>query len=724
MDDGTLIVKTKIDTDGVDEGLKEVEKKAEKSSGKASTAFSGIKSAAVTGLKVAGAAIGAATTAMAGFAGASVQAGQEFDSAMSQVAATMGKTTDELNNEIVKVGEFEGSLRDFAQEMGSTTAFSATEAAEALNYMALAGYDATTSVEMLPNVLNLAAAGGMELAAASDMVTDAQTALGLSIDDTTALVDKMAKASSKSNTSVSQLGDAILTIGGNAKSLAGGTTELATTLGVLADNGIKGSEAGTHLRNIMLAMNPTTDAAAEAWKQLGVSAYDTDGNLRPLQDTFLDLSKAMDGMSTQKRTETLSNLFNKTDLASINALLDTQAGRWTELGAAIDDSVGSAEQMANTQLDNLAGDITLFQSALEGTKIAVSEGLTPTIREFVQFGSEGLSNLTTAFKEDGLNGAMEAFGQILTEGLNMIVAKLPELVEAGAQLLGSLVQGIMDNLPQIAQTALEIITTLAADIGESLPELIPQIVEIILQIVDTLLDNIDLLIDAAIGIITGLAEGLINSLPVLIEKAPEIIMKLVTALIDAAPKLMQAAATLIVTLAKGLAENLPKLLTEIPKLIYRLAMKIQDCKKDMIEAGKNLVAGLGQGLNDAWGRFVENTLGKAKELIKSVCKVFGIESPSKEFKYIGEMCVAGLDQPLEDYNPYETVENSFQASAGTLQASFAGGYSGFNFSMDGLGDQVASAIQGMGVYIDGRTAGSLVAASVNNTLGRINNRRT
>ena len=162
----------------------------------------------------------------------------------------MGKTTNEI-----------AELRDYAKEMGASTAFSATQSAEALNFMALAGYDANTSMKMLPNVMNLAAAGSMELARASDMVTDSQTALGLSLDETEVLVDQMAKTSSKTNTSVSQLGDAMLTIGGTAKNLSGGTKELNQVLGLMADNGIKAGEAGTHLRNIILAMNPTTKDA-------------------------------------------------------------------------------------------------------------------------------------------------------------------------------------------------------------------------------------------------------------------------------------------------------------------------------------------------------------------------------------------------------------------------------------------------------------------------------
>ena len=158
--------------------------------------------------KVGAAAIAGAAGAVSVFGVKSIQAGMDFDSSMSQVAATMGTTVDQI-----------GELRDFAQEMGRTTAFSATQSADALNYMALAGYDAQTSMAMLPNVLNLAAAGGIELAQASDMVTDAQSAFGLTTAQTTAMVDQMAKTSSKTNTSVQQLGEGFLKIGATARNL-------------------------------------------------------------------------------------------------------------------------------------------------------------------------------------------------------------------------------------------------------------------------------------------------------------------------------------------------------------------------------------------------------------------------------------------------------------------------------------------------------------------------
>ena len=253
------------------EGLGDAAEKSGSKFEKLGSILGSIGKAAAVGLT-------AATVAVGGFAASAVNTGMAFDSSMSQVAATMGYSVAELNDSTSEASQNFSQLREFAMEMGANTAFSASQAADALNYMALAGYDAETSMTMLPNVLNLAAAGGIELAAASDMVTDAQSALGLSLNETSELVDKMAAASSKSNTSVQQLGDAILTVGGTAKNLSGGTTELSMALGVLADNGIKGAEGGTALRNIILSLSAPTDKAADRLKALGIEAFDAEGN--------------------------------------------------------------------------------------------------------------------------------------------------------------------------------------------------------------------------------------------------------------------------------------------------------------------------------------------------------------------------------------------------------------------------------------------------------------
>lgn len=328
---------------------------------------------------VAAAAAAALTTAVAAIATQAVQVGMEFDKSMSQVAATMGVTVDEI-----------GELRDFAQEMGAQTAFSSTQAADALNYMALAGYNAETSMEMLPSVLNLAAAGNMDLATASDMVTDSQTALGLSLDQTKTMIDQMAKTSSMANADVQQLGEATLTVGGTAKNLAGGTKELNQVLGVLADNSIKGSEGGTALRNIILSLSAPTDKARAKIEELGVSVFDAEGKMRPLPEIMQDFNASMEPLTQEQKTQALNEIFNKVDLKSVNALLGTSAERFNNLANGIENSAGAAEKMKETQLDNLAGDVTILQSAAANLAIQIADVLNPALRSATQFMTNAL----------------------------------------------------------------------------------------------------------------------------------------------------------------------------------------------------------------------------------------------------------------------------------------------------------------------------------------------
>lgn len=491
-----LFAKLGIDTSEYEAGL-------DRAKGIASTVGSGIK----TGLKVAGTALVAAGSAAVAFGATSVKAGMDFDKSMSQVAATMGTTVEEIDE-----------LREFAQEMGRTTAFSATQAADALNYMALAGYDAETSMSMLPNVLNLAAAGSIDLAAASDMITDAQSALGLSLEDTTEMVDKMAKASSKSNTSVAQLGEAILTVGGTAKNIKGGTTEIATVLGILADNGIKGAEGGTALRNILNSLTAPTNDAANLMHNLGLSIFDAEGNMRSMNDIFIDLRESMDDMTQEGKMSVISTLFNARDMKSANALLANVGDRFEELSGYIEDANGAAQAMAETQLDNLAGDITLFQSALEGAKIAVSDSLTPTIREFVQFGTDGLSKLTEGFKTGGLSGAMNAFSEILEEGIKRLVQGLPKVVEIGSQVLTSIINGITKGLPKLTKELPNLVRKIVPALSKAFGSLLDGFVSFI-----TDADAIQAVTEGGIELAAGLAKGILTALPKLLTSIPNIL---------------------------------------------------------------------------------------------------------------------------------------------------------------------------------------------------------
>lgn len=354
--------------------------------------------------------------AISGFMDESVNVGKTFDASMSQVSATMGKSMAEMEQDTASVstsfGEFNGNLREFAQFMGRNTAFTASEAADALNYMALAGYDAEESMKMLPNVLNLAAAGNMDLAKASDMVTDTQTAFGISSERTTKMVDEMAKAASTGNTSVEQLGDAFLTVGGLAQELNGGMVKLkdgtvATVDGVqeleiaftaMANAGVKGSEAGTHMRNMLLKLSSPTSDGTKRLEELGVAVFDNEGKMRSLKDIMGDLNTSLSTLTQEEKIQAISDLFNTRDLASAEALLNAVGEDWDDIGESILNAEGAADKMAKTQLDNLAGDTKLFESALEGLQIALSDSVTPALRKMKQGGTKAISGLTEAFQ--------------------------------------------------------------------------------------------------------------------------------------------------------------------------------------------------------------------------------------------------------------------------------------------------------------------------------------
>lgn len=351
------------------------------------------------------------TAAVGALGTTAVKTTADFDSSMSQVQATMGITKDsmsDLNGASVNTMD---ALRDLAKQMGAETAFSASECADAMNYLALAGYDTQEIYDTLPTVLNLAAAGDIDLASASDMVTDAMSALGMETSEADTMVDQMAKTASLTNTSVAQLGEGILTIGATARTVKGGTAELNAALGILANNGIKSAEGGTHLRNVILSLQNPTDKAAAQMNALGISVYDSEGNMRSLNDILGDLNTSMDGMTAQEKSNIIGQIFNKTDLSAVNALLANTGDTWDSLQLSIADSGGAAQQMADTQLDNLSGQLTLLKSALEGLAISFGEILMPAVRaavEKVQAFVDKLNSLDDAQKQTAVKIALIA----------------------------------------------------------------------------------------------------------------------------------------------------------------------------------------------------------------------------------------------------------------------------------------------------------------------------
>ena len=372
----------------------------------------------------------------AAFAGA-LKVGADFEASMSQVAATMGTTVEAIPE-----------LSDIAKEMGASTKYTASQAAEALNYLALAGYTAEEQIAALPTVLSLASAGGMDLAYASDLVTDSMSALNLKIEDLTEFSDQLARTAQRSNTGVAQLGEAILQIGGTAKILAGGTTELNTALGILADNGIKGAEGGTALRQVLLNLTAPTDTAREYMQELGLSAFDAAGNMKPLNQTFGELAKILENATAEQRQEALAKIFDARQLKSAEALLSNYGDRWDELTKEITNSTGAAEAMAETMNDNLKGAVTIMQSAIEGLGITVYGSLEVPMRNAVSSATSEIDKLNASIKSGGLSASVaklsEAFAELVGSAIRFaaedaipaIINMFEWIIDNGATILG------------------------------------------------------------------------------------------------------------------------------------------------------------------------------------------------------------------------------------------------------------------------------------------------
>ena len=603
-----------------------------------------------------------AATKLAGLAKSSVSVGMNFDASMSQVAATMGTTVDQIDN-----------LTKVSKEMGSSTKFTATQAADALNYLALAGYDANKAAEVLPSVLNLAAAGGMDLAYASDLVTDAMASLNIeankqNVDD---FGNKLAMAASKANANVSQLGEAILTVGGTAANLKGGTTELTTALGLLANVGIKGAEGGTHLRNIILSLQSPTDEATKLMQKLGLSVYDSQGKMRGLNDILGDLNSAMNGMTQGQKDSIINRLFNKTDLAAVNGLLAAQGDQWDTLAAQIDSADGAMGQMAETQIDNLQGAMTIMSSAFEGMQLAVYDELEPTLTEAVKWGTDCLTQLTTALSEGGPEAMLAAAGEIISDLAAGIAEQLPGLMQTGVEIITQLAQNLTDTMPAMLDTGAEVLAALAQGIINATPALLTSATEIIAEFMLYLGDHADEIMDTGMQLLESLVIGITDNLPQLITAAAALIANWAAALIAHLPDILKCGAAMLTTLVDGIVCSLENLAEAALACVAKLVGVWDGSMDEWGHIGENIISGLLNGIKGAWNRLAKWVSNGINGLVSGVKGRLGIHSPSKVFDEIGVQVCNGLAQGLDRGNKKvkdaaKTVVASVTDSATTL----------------------------------------------------------
>lgn len=352
--------------DDLDESLKNAGDSAQKSSG----GFTVMKGALAN---LASSAISTCVDKLKDMATQTIETGKNFDSSMSNVGAISGATGGDLEK-----------LRDKAKEMGEKTKFSASEAADGMSYMAMAGWKTNDMLGGISGVMDLAAASGSDLATTSDIVTDALTAFGKSASDSGRLADIMASASSNANTNVELMGETFKYCASTAGSLGYSMEDTSIAIGLMANSGVKGSQAGTSLKNILVNLSKPTKQMKVAMDKLGISLTDSKGKMKPLSQVMGELREKFGKLNEKQKAQYASTLAGKEGMAGLLAIVNASPKDFDKLTNAVNNSSGSAEKMAKTMNDNLGGDLTLLGSHLESVQIALYEKFEPALREGVK----------------------------------------------------------------------------------------------------------------------------------------------------------------------------------------------------------------------------------------------------------------------------------------------------------------------------------------------------
>lgn len=384
-DVGSAVGYLDLDISGFLAGLKSAQSEADTASKNIATKIGNNLQSAGKSMTSAGSTLTkTVTTPVLGLGTAAVKVTSDFESAMSKVSAISGATGGDLD-----------ALNKKAQEMGAKTKFSATESAEAFTYMAMAGWKTEDMLSGIDGIMSLAAADGLDLATTSDIVTDALTAFGLSASDSGHFADVLAKASSNANTNVSMLGESFKYAAPVAGALGYSAEDTAIALGLMANAGIKGSQGGTALRGSLTRLIKPTDDAAALMEQYGLSMTNADGSMKSLGEVMNMLRDKLGGLTEAEQAQVAAQIFGQEAMSGMLAIINASDSDYAKLTDAIYDADGAAQQMADTMLDNLSGQLTLLKSALEGLAIQFGEILMPYIKQFVTW----LQNLTQKLQE-------------------------------------------------------------------------------------------------------------------------------------------------------------------------------------------------------------------------------------------------------------------------------------------------------------------------------------
>lgn len=418
MADGKVVIETDLDEKGIEQGLSKLQ---------------GLVNVGMTAVV---AAIATATAALGAMGGYAIKAGSDFEAGMSKVAAISGATGGDLD-----------ALTNKAKEMGAKTKFSATEASEAFSYMAMAGWKTGDMLSGIEGIMNLAAASGEDLASTSDIVTDALTAFGLQASDSAHFADVLAAASSNSNTNVGLMGATFKYVAPIAGAMGYSIEDTAVAIGLMANAGIKGEQAGTNLRAMLTRLSSPTAETAKAMEDLKISITDADGTIKPFNEVLEQLRNSFANLDDSQKTQYASALAGQEAMSGLLAIVGASDSDFATLVGAINGADGAAQDMAETMQDNLQGKLTILKSSIEGFGIQIYESMETPLKSATETGIDSIGRLSDAFASGGLKGAVDAacdmFGDFIESvaesdtTLGNILKPIANVTKAGMNLAKS-----------------------------------------------------------------------------------------------------------------------------------------------------------------------------------------------------------------------------------------------------------------------------------------------
>lgn len=583
---------------------KETLKAMRKMSSEAKAAGKSIKSAGDTIANAGSKMTKSVTVPIAGVGVAAVKTAADYESAMSNVQAITGATGDDFKK-----------LTQLGKDLGASTAWSAQECAEAMQYTGMAGWTAQQNIDGLKGILDLASASGTELARTSDIMTDAISAFGYKASDSAKFADVMTKACTAANVSVDTLGESYKYCGAICGTMGYSIDEVTTSLAVMGNMGIKGSQAGTALKNAISNMAAPTKNMKAAMDDLGISITNQDGSMKSWGDVIKNLQGSFKGLSQDQQAAYAKQLFGKESMAGMLAIINTSTKDYNALADSIKNSGGAANDAAQTQLNNLNGQLTLLKSALEGAAITTGDKLLPYIKSAVTWVQKatdwfnGLSDaqVNTIMKIAGvvaaIGPAIMIFGK-LTSGIGQAVLTFGKISGAIAKAGGVL--GLITSPAGIVIGVLAGVAAAAFLIIKNWDKVKPAVMKVK---------------DAFTSVMPSIKQTIANA----ISAAMPIITTLVKTFKDIIPKAINVAKTVIAAITpviKTVVNTVSAIIPIIAKTFVSVAQKLTPAVKTIANVVKAAIPVIGKLFAAAF-TFVGNTITKVMPYINRIAKVIG-----------------------------------------------------------------------------------------------------